>query len=533
MDFGCLTTRRADVILAEGESDTQTLRYHSIPALGVPGASNWKPAWAELVKDKTVFAWQEPDEAGAEFVAKIGKDLPDLRVITAPDGYKDYQRCAYCRLRHPGACRPSEGRSAAASRAGARATERRSCQGADAAAGLLQLPSILAEFGRLCERLGLVGEDRNIKLLYLALCTRLLERPVSVAVKGPSSGGKSFTVEIALKTFPPSAYYALSSMSERALAYSEEPLVHRFLVLYEAAGMTGDFASYLIRTLLSEGCIRYETVEKTTDGMKPKLIERAGPTGLLVTTTWASLHPENETRMLSLTVRDDRDQTRGVLSALADRVNGTEPAKIDLTPWHALQTWLELAGERDVTVPFAHDLAALADPRAVRLRRDFGAVLALIRAHAILHQATRDRDARGRIIATLADYAAVYDLVIDTVSQGVQATVSSSLRETVNAVAELEKSTGLPVSVTQLAERLEIDKAAASRRVSVALAGEYLIDTADRDQNGKRKKGHPAKLTAGDPLPADKHVLPTPDDARKISVCYPLHQHINASTPAR
>ena len=148
-----------------------------------------------------------------------------------------------------------------------------------------------------------------------------------MAVKGPSSGGKSFTVETALKAFPLSAYYALSSMSERALAYSEEPLVHRFLVLYEAAGMTGDFASYLIRTLLSEGCIRYETIEKTADGMKPKLIERAGPTGLLVTTTWASLHPENETRMLSLTVRDDRDQTRGVLSALADRVNGTEPAK--------------------------------------------------------------------------------------------------------------------------------------------------------------------------------------------------------------
>jgi hypothetical protein len=28
-------------------------------------------------------------------------------------------------------------------------------------------------------------------------------------------------------------------MSERALAYSEEPLSHRFLVLYEAAGMSG------------------------------------------------------------------------------------------------------------------------------------------------------------------------------------------------------------------------------------------------------------------------------------------------------
>ncbi len=51
-------------------------------------------------------------------------------------------------------------------------------------------------------------------------------------------------------------------MSEHALAYSKEPLAHRFLVLDEAAGLEGDFASYLLRSLLSEGCIRYETVEQ-------------------------------------------------------------------------------------------------------------------------------------------------------------------------------------------------------------------------------------------------------------------------------
>ena len=33
------------VVLVEGESDTQTLWYHKIPALGIPGASNWKAEW--------------------------------------------------------------------------------------------------------------------------------------------------------------------------------------------------------------------------------------------------------------------------------------------------------------------------------------------------------------------------------------------------------------------------------------------------------------------------------------------------------
>jgi hypothetical protein len=102
-------------------------------------------------------------------------------------------------------------------------------------------------------------------------------------------------------------YHALSAMSERALAYSEEPLVHRFLVLYEAAGLRSDFTSYLLRSLLSEGRVRYETVEKTPDGLRSRVIEREGPTGLLVTTTAIGLHPENETRLLSITVTDTPD----------------------------------------------------------------------------------------------------------------------------------------------------------------------------------------------------------------------------------
>ena len=84
-----LDDQAADVILVEGESDTQTLKYHGIAALGVPGAQNWKAAWTEHLAGRGVYVWREPDDAGAQFVARIAKDLPDLRVIVAPEGYKD------------------------------------------------------------------------------------------------------------------------------------------------------------------------------------------------------------------------------------------------------------------------------------------------------------------------------------------------------------------------------------------------------------------------------------------------------------
>lgn len=492
------------VLLVEGESDAQTCWHHGIPCLGIPGAQNWKKGWAEHLQGRVVFVWQEPDHAGGGFVDKVGESVPDCLVITPPAGRKDLSECHCLGDDVPDVVEQLRSQARAYREIKA---ERQSAEAAEArrkAAAVLASDNILGKFSELCQKLGLIGELRTAQLLYLALTSRLLDRPVNVVVKGPSSGGKSFTVETVLRAFPPSAYYALSSMSDRALAYSEEPLSHRSLVLFEAAGLTSDFGSYLMRTLLSEGCIRYETVEKTADGLKPKLIEREGPTGLIVTTTWTSLHPENETRLLSVTVRDDREQTRGVLESLADRANGRGPAVVDLGPWQALQTWLELAGNRAVSIPYAHDLAEMADPRAVRLRRDFGQLLTLIAAHAVLHQAQRTRDAYGRIIASYDDYRVVYDLVIDLVNEGVQATVSASVRETVQGLLAMNAGVGTAVSVAQLAEQLNLDKSAASRRVRVAEGLGYVVNMEDR-------KGKPAKLIPGDPLPEETPVLPHPD----------------------
>lgn len=111
-------------------------------------------------------------------------------------------------------------------------------------------------------------------------------------------------------------------------------------------------------------------------------------------------------------------------------------------------------------------------------------------------------------MATLADYAAVYELIIDVVSEGVQATVNATVRQTIEAVkallAEATDKEGASVSVTQLAERLDLDKSAASRRVRVAEGLGYLVNLEDR-------KGKPSRLVLGDPLPEEKPVLPSPE----------------------
>ena len=126
-------------------------------------------------------------------------------------------------------------------------------------------------------------------------------------------------------------------MARRRPSTPSEPLSHRHIVLSEAAGLGGEFQEYVIRTLLSEGFLEYEFMEKTQDGLKDVVMRKEGPTGFITTTTRDRLHAENETRYLSITVTDTREQTRRIFRALADE-NTEEP---DRGRWHALQVWLE------------------------------------------------------------------------------------------------------------------------------------------------------------------------------------------------
>jgi hypothetical protein len=363
---------------------------------------------------------------------------------------------------------------------------------------------ILDRFAQAVERRGgVVGERDVVRLCYLALTSRVLRNPVSLAVKGPSSGGKSFVTGQVLKFFPTAAYHALSAMSDKALVYSAEPLVHRFLVLFEAEALKSDMASYLIRSLLSEGEIRYETVMTTRDGLMPVLIEKEGPTGLLVTTVATSLHPENETRILSVTVQDTPEQSKAILRSLAAECSN-EP---DLSDWIGFQEWIGEAEHR-VTIPYAGRLADCSNPVATRVRRDFNQLLNLVRAHTILHQKNRERDAEGKIIATIEDYAVVYDLVVDIITEGLGASVSDAVRATIAAVEGIvdnEPVIGSTATLSQVAAELEIDKSSASRRVKQAVQLGYLM-------NDELIKGKPMQLRIGEPLPEEVKVLPHPTE---------------------
>lgn len=367
---------------------------------------------------------------------------------------------------------------------------------------LALLPDILDAVVNTVRQRGLVGENRNAQLLYLAGTSRVLpkpDRPVSVVIKGTSAAGKSYTMEVVLDLFPPEAWLGGTSMTPKALIYTEEEFKHRILVIYEAAGMSEDL-QYILRSLLSEGHIDYRSVRP--GNLAPIHIQKEGPTLLFISTTRINLHPENETRMVSISANDTAEQTINVMRQLAsDSAPGIElEPEVDLQPWHELQTWIDTMEHR-VVIPYGPKLAEMVPGAAVRLRRDFQTVLSLIKAHAILHQVNRARTEDGAIVATIEDYAKVRELVHDLISEGVGKSVKDEVRETVHAVTELQGA--VQVTYKALGEKLKLDVSAARRRAKHAEMLDYIKNENDRNQ--------PASLVPGAPLPEDVEVLPAPE----------------------
>jgi hypothetical protein len=155
-----------------------------------------------------------------------------------------------------------------------------------------------------------------------------------------------------------------------------------------------------------------------------------------------------------------------------------------------------------VVNPYGRSITNLLPKKAPpRLFRDVKATFALVRAHALLHQKNRRKQADGSIKATLGDYKAVRPLVKDIVAQGIDAGVSKAVRRVVEAATKLLK-TAPHVSGGQLAAEMNRDKGNISRHTTAAIEGGYLRNLQDG-------KGKMAQYVLGDPMPLDTDVLPT------------------------
>jgi DNA primase catalytic core len=259
-----------------------------------------------------------------------------------------------------------------------------------AALELLRDPQLLDRILSDFEKCGLVGEETNKKVAYLAAVSRLLDAPLAVVVQSSSAAGKSSLMDAVLAFVPETQRVQYSAMTGQALFYlGETDLKNKILAIVEEEG--AQRAVYALKLLQSEGVLSIASTGKDpADGKMVTHVYRVeGPVMIFLTTTAIEIDEELLNRCLVLTVDEDRAQTRAIHriqreAQTLEGLLGKRRRQNILTLHRNAQLLL-----KPIAVVNPHARRMTHPDALTRTRRDHMKLLTLIRTITLLHQYQR------------------------------------------------------------------------------------------------------------------------------------------------
>jgi DNA primase catalytic core len=270
----------------------------------------------------------------------------------------------------------------------------------------LRAPNLITRLKEAFHLAGIIGEEINTLVAYLAGVSRKLERPLAIIIQSASAAGKSTLMDAVLSFFPEEDRVKYSAMTGQSLYYlGETNLQHKILAVVEEAG--AEKASYALKLLQSEGELTIASTGKDpqTGRMVTQEYHVQGPVMIFLTTTAINLDEELQNRCLTLAVDESSAQTDRIHQVQRERrtlagLIAREERKDVLTK---LKNAQRLLAPIHVLNPYA---MALTFPSGrTRNRRDHEKYLTLIDAIALLHQHQRPRGqqvVRGRAVEYIA-----------------------------------------------------------------------------------------------------------------------------------
>ena len=249
------------------------------------------------------------------------------------------------------------------------------------------LNRILTDF----DSCGVVGEETNKLIGYLATVSRKLNDPLAVLIQSSSAAGKSSLMDAVLAFVPAEDKVTYSAMTGQSLYYmGDGDLKHKILAISEEEGVRQ--ASYALKLLQSEGSLRIASTGKDpqTGRMETQQYTVEGPVMLFLTTTRYDVDEELQNRCLTLSVCEDRAQTKAIhkIQRKRETLDGwlEDPHRVAIQTVH--QNAQRLLKPLIVVNNFAEELKFRSD--RTRTRRDHAKYLTLIRVIALLHQYQRE-----------------------------------------------------------------------------------------------------------------------------------------------
>jgi len=480
-----IDSKISEVLIVEGESDTWVLNYSGLPAIGIPGATQFG-LYEEAIKkciesNIRPVLYIENDDGGKQLLKHLSANA-DHKDILIIQGSKETNDFVNIWLENPVKNKfrqEIKNLRNSATAMGEIIDEELKEEGEKALIECKDLWENPNKFNLLEKEISIgysSGKEGPVASLvsYFGLLSSLRskgeedeeeERPLRIVFTGGPGSGKNQAINNAVKLIDLEDTVQYTATSDKAFIYNKHTYINKTVIYYEADSIPeeGPSATAFRSLCDGEGC-KYEVTQQNpeTNNWETKEYFKPGPTGLQTTTT-KDFKPQNASRLLEVQCDESAHQTKRVLNKYLR--NNPKP---DREPWINLYIVIRNLGSKKVDIPFMDILIdGVALFTVTRMRRDFPQLLSLIKTVAMFNQANREIT-EGVIQAKIEDYDIAKRLLLKTFSLS-QSEIDDSGRLVEKIIRALAES-GDPalgktsITINQIMDHEEIKEAGLDRK---------------------------------------------------------------------
>jgi DNA primase len=348
----------------------------------------------------------------------------------------------------------------------------------------LSSPDLMKRIQQDIGKTGIVGEEINRLLAYVAATSRKLHNPLHLYSMGSTGTGKTYLQNKIASLIPSEDKIQLTSLTDASLYYFTKEELDGKLLCIEDLGLVSQDGLYMIRELQTSKRLTRTLVDKSESGESRAVRKTVVATiGVFATTTKVALYEDNVNRVLVINPDTSITQQQAISEYMklkaAGKINEDEEERYKLL----LQDIQRVLVPIKVINPFATSLtlpATITSPL-----RTMNIYLGLIEAITFLNQYSRDvktgKDGSKYIESTTEDIEWANKLFLDTLlakSDDLSPAVRSFLEELKKRIGKSESFT-----VKELKPNFNISTATIVRYLRELLHKEYI------SANGNRYKG--------------------------------------------